>query len=153
MIARSDNLILPRPAPKRARFAMTPLADAMFQLLIFFMLSSSLAPYSLLTIRSGPEPQQAGDGQPGDTDPEPEAVTILGANTVLWTLEPERVTIGGQTFDYDALPDLAVALAANEEAQVIVILRTEARVQDLATVMEALTSAGITAVQIIQGSS
>jgi len=63
------------------------------------------------------------------------------------------VTIGGQTFDYDALPDLAVALAANEEAQVIVILRTEARVQDLATVMEALTSAGITAVQIIQGSS
>lgn len=152
-MVRSDNLILPRPAPKRGRFAMTPLADAMFQLLIFFMLSSSLAPYSLLTIRSGPEPAQIGDPQTGTT-PDPETpVTAIGANTVLWTLEPERVTIGGQTFPYDALTDLAVALAANDEAEVIVILRSEARVQDLATVMEALTAAGISAVQIIQGPS
>lgn len=150
---RADNLILPRPAPKRGRFAMTPLADAMFQLLIFFMLSSSLAPYSLITIRSGPEPQQIGDAQTGSTPDPDTAITPIGANTVLWTLEPERVTIGGQTFPYDSLPDLAVALAANDEAEVIVILRSEARVQDLATVMEALTDAGISAVQIIQGPS
>lgn len=153
MLERADNLILPRPAPKRGRFAMTPLADAMFQLLIFFMLSSSLAPYSLLTIRSGPEPLQAGDAQSSNAlDPDTE-VTIMGANTALWTLEPERVTIRGQTFPYTALPDIAVALAANDDAEVIVILRQEARVQDLATVMEALTAAGISAVQIIQGPS
>lgn len=151
MLERADNLILPRPAPKRGRFAMTPLADAMFQLLIFFMLSSSLAPYSLLTIRSGPEPQQAGDAQSANV-PDPDSA-IIGANTALWTLEPGRVTIGGQTFAYAALPDLALALAANGDAEVIVILRQEARVQDLATVMEALTAAGISAVQIIQGSS
>ena len=153
MIARSDTLILPRPATKRARFAMTPLADAMFQLLIFFMLSSSLAPYSLLTIRSGPEPLQAGDPQ-DNTAPDPDLnVAPIGTNTVLWTLEPDKVTIGGQTFAYDALSDLAVALATNDDAEVIVILRPDARVQDLATVMEALTAAGISAVQIIQGPS
>ena len=153
MMERSDNLILPRPAPKRARFAMTPLADAMFQLLIFFMLSSSLAPYSLLTIRSGSEPQQSGDpGSENTVDPDT-PTTVVGANTALWTLEPERVTIGGQAFEYQALPDLAVALAENDDAEVIVILRSEARVQDLATVMEALTAAGISAVQIIQGPS
>lgn len=153
-MAQSDTLILPRPAAKRQRFSLTPLADAMFQLLIFFMLSSSLAPYSLLTIRSGPEQQQAGEVQPGEaTQPDENTAQPLGANTVLWTLEPEKVTIGGQTFPYDALPDLAVGLAANEEAEVIIILRSEARVQDLATVMEALTNAGITAVQIIQGPS
>ena len=38
--------------PRRYKFAMTPLADAMFQLLIFFMLSSSLAPYSLITLKT-----------------------------------------------------------------------------------------------------
>ena len=132
---------------------MTPLADAMFQLLIFFMLSSSLAPYSLLTIRSGPEPAEAGDAQSSNA-PDPDTpVTAIGANTVLWTLEPEQVTIGGQIFPYESLPELAVALAANDDAEVIVILRSEARVQDLATVMEALTAAGISEVQIIQGPS
>lgn len=149
---RSDNLILPRPAPKRARFAMTPLADAMFQLLIFFMLSSSLAPYSLLTIRSGPEPQEIGDTQ-SSTQPAPDApITTIGANTALWTLDPDKVTIGGQSFPYEVLADLAVALAENAEAEVVIILRSEARVQNLATVLEALTAAGISAVQIIQGS-
>ena len=41
--------------PRRYRFVLTPLADAMFQLLIFFMLSSSLAPYSLITLKTAPQ--------------------------------------------------------------------------------------------------
>lgn len=151
-MAQSDTLILPRPAAKRHRFSLTPLADAMFQLLIFFMLSSSLAPYSLLTIRSGPEPVLPGEAVPGETvEPDETNAQPLGLNTALWTLEPDKVTIGGQTFPYEALADLAVSLSANEDAEVIIILRSEARVQDLATVMEALTNAGISAVQIIQG--
>ncbi|SEW40100.1 Biopolymer transport protein ExbD [Cognatiyoonia koreensis] len=151
-MAQSDTLILPRPAAKGHRFSLTPLADAMFQLLIFFMLSSSLAPYSLLTIRSGPERQQAGEIVPGDeAAPDDTEVQALGANTVLWTLEPEKVTIGGQTFPYDALSAIAEGLALNDDAEVIIILRNQARVQDLARVLEALTAAGISAVQIIQG--
>lgn len=153
-MVQSDTLILPRPAAKRQRFSLTPLADAMFQLLIFFMLSSSLAPYSLLTIRSGPEQQQAGESLSGETEePSETEAAPIGANTVLWTIEPEKITIGGQTFSYDALGSLSEALAANDDAEVIIILRSEARVQDLATVMEALTNAGISAVQIIQGPS
>jgi len=52
--------LLPPRSPARYRFVLTPLADAMFQLLIFFMLSSNLAPYSLLTIRSGTTGDPAG---------------------------------------------------------------------------------------------
>ncbi len=44
---------------RRYTFALTPLADAMFQLLIFFMLSTSLTPYSLLTITRGAGPAAA----------------------------------------------------------------------------------------------
>ena len=49
---RRPGLILPR-RNRRYRFSMTPLADVMFQLLIFFMLSANLAAYSLLPLRSG----------------------------------------------------------------------------------------------------
>jgi biopolymer transport protein ExbD len=42
--------------PRRYKFVLTPLADAMFQLLIFFMLTSSLAPYSLITLKTAAKP-------------------------------------------------------------------------------------------------
>ena len=41
----------PPHRPRGNRFPMTALADAMFQLLIFFMLASSLTPYSLLPLQ------------------------------------------------------------------------------------------------------
>ena len=48
-----SRLNLPLPPRKRSyRVALTPLADAMFQLLTFFMLTTSLTPYSMLTIGS-----------------------------------------------------------------------------------------------------
>ena len=46
------GLSLPR-RERRYRFSMTPLADVMFQLLVFFMLSANITPYSLIDIRTG----------------------------------------------------------------------------------------------------
>lgn len=140
------DTIAPRfTLPQRQRqykFVLTPLADAMFQLLIFFMLSSSLAPYALMTIRS------AADGGVANTagSKADSTATAIG-KVAIWNVTAEGITVSGQSFGFQALPDLAVAMA-NQDTAILLIVRDTAVVQDLARVVEALTSAGISNVQI-----
>ncbi|MEM8852030.1 MAG: biopolymer transporter ExbD [Pseudomonadota bacterium] len=119
---------------------MTPLADAMFQLLIFFMLSSSQAPYSLLTLKSGDGP---GRGAAGQT-----AAPSLGSEAALWSIDAGAIVASGQRFSFDDLPDLASALRASDVPRVVLIPRASARVQDLVAVTEALTAAGVPSIEM-----
>jgi len=149
---RAKRTELPR-RERRYRFVLTPLADAMFQLLIFFMLSSSLTPYSLLTIRSAPENATIDEGGAGGGDaPPPAGPTIGDASTALWTIEEGAIVIAGTSFDFEVLPDLAAALGeADDAADVILIVRDSARMQDITSVLEALQAANIGSVQITSG--
>ena len=52
-LMRAPGLNLPVRRRRSVAFSMTALADVLFQLLIFFMLSANLAAYSLLPLRSG----------------------------------------------------------------------------------------------------
>ena len=52
-LMRAPGLNLPVRRRRSVAFSMTALADVLFQLLIFFMLSSNLAAYSMLPLRSG----------------------------------------------------------------------------------------------------
>lgn len=145
--------------PERKRrygFALTPLADALFQLLVFFMLSSSLTPYSLLPMRSG-QPLGSADGQadpPGaGADADAAAASPQGqSDLALWVVEADQVIVGAQRFDMGQLGALAEALAEaralGETAPVVVMVRASARVQDVTTVLARLRSAGIDGVQI-----
>ena len=136
---------LPKRDAARYRFVLTPLADAMFQLLIFFMLSSNLAPYSLLTIRSGTAAEAGGDGStPSDAAQPP-------AGAAIWTVDADTIIAGGQRFPLSSLPDLAAALNADGNASVVLILRDSAMVQDLTSVLEVLKVSGIESVQIAKG--
>lgn len=141
MAALAPKFTLPQK-PRQYKFVLTPLADAMFQLLIFFMLSSSLAPYSLLTIRSGAEGSFA--NTPGT--PENTTATSFG-DVAIWNVASDGITVGGQQFGFGTLPDLVAALS-DAEITILLILRDTAVVQDLARVIEALTTAGITNVQV-----
>ena len=136
----------------RYRFALTPLADAMFQLLIFFMLSSGLTPYSLLTLKSAPLAQSAETPAVGTTE-DPNEASIQGVTgAVLWTVESQAVIVGGQRFDFDAIDDLARALSdKGTPPPIILIVRPSAQVQDITTVLARLKTAKITAVQISTG--
>jgi len=129
-------------AQRKYKFALTPLADAMFQLLIFFMLSSSLAPYALMTIRSG---------SPGDfantSEPTAASTATQFGTVAIWTISEEGLTISGQKFAFDDVPALAAAIT-DDTATILIILRETASVQDLAHVVEALTAAGLANVQI-----
>lgn len=142
-MARDVHQLL-RPRQRRYGFPLTPLADAMFQLLIFFMLSSSLSPYSLMTLRAGP-------GLPGG-GPSAEATgaQTTGAAPVIWTVEQGEVLTSGQRFGFDRLPQLSAALRDAGDPPVVLITSTRALVQDLVRVLEALTAAGVADVQIIR---
>ena len=140
--------------PRRYRFALTPLADAMFQLLIFFMLSTSLTPYSLVTLRTTPDEAKESEEQtpPGPEDeaaeaPAPAAVTDSGVT--IWDIGNGTVTTNGQVFDIEQLPSLAEAIGSQDDpGQVVIIIGGQARVQDVASALEALNSAEVEAAQI-----
>lgn len=141
--------------PRRYKFVLTPLADAMFQLLIFFMLTSSLAPYSLITLKTAPtavsedETEALGAG-PG-ADPTLSAPRHQPGNTTLWTVSNGTVRSAGLDYTLDQLADLAFALSEGRPGQVVLIVTNAARVQDVAQALEALEGANIGAVQISRG--
>ena len=125
---------------------MTPLADAMFQLLIFFMLASSLTPYSLLTIQGGQGP--ATPAATGETAPD-EAPQTPTQDAVLWRVGNGGITIASQAFGFDRLNDLVAGLGTpSTPADVVILVESDARVQDLTTVLEALQTGDIASVQV-----
>ena len=140
------------PLPVRPRsygFALTPLADAMFQLLIFFMLTSSLTPYSLLPVQSGTAtetPEAGGD----DTATAPPAAGPP-QTTVTWTLEPGRIVVGGQAFDMDQRDLLAEQLAQGGTTEVVLLVSDTALVQDVATVLSWLSTTTVLSVRVAGG--
>ncbi|WP_298360889.1 biopolymer transporter ExbD [uncultured Litoreibacter sp.] len=132
---------LPR-SERRYTFALTPLADAMFQLLIFFMLTSSLTPYSLLTLQSGPGTGAVPGTQETTVEPPGEAAAS-------WTIENGEIVANGQRFGFESLPQLAQALVAADTPRVLLISSARARVQDIVTVLEILAAANVASVQIV----
>lgn len=138
--------------PRNYRFALTPLADAMFQLLIFFMLSTGLTPYSMLPIQSAAAPAEPGAvGETPLPSSAPPAESAL-ANTRIWTIEAEAIVVGGQRFDFASLADLAATLGTRDAlANVVVIVHPSARVQDLTAVLAELQGANVASVQISTG--
>jgi biopolymer transport protein ExbD len=137
--------------PRSYRFAMTPLADAMFQLLIFFMLTSSLTPYSLLTVQTATAPDEAANTAAGPNPPRPVAQTPP-RDIALWTLDAGKIVVGGQEFGFDALDLLADALGTDAApAEVVILVRDTARVQDVTTVLARLSDANVGSVRIAEG--
>ena len=142
------------PLPERRRnykFVLTPIADAMFQLLIFFMLSSSLTPYSLITLKSGSDPSsqnKLSQSSTGGSDPDRPASTP-GQETMLWFIGNGMVRVAGQEYNTNQFSDLAEAIGTqNNPGDVVIIVGSSARVQDVALALEALEGANVGAVQI-----
>ncbi|MEL7166371.1 MAG: biopolymer transporter ExbD [Pseudomonadota bacterium] len=141
--------------PRSYRVALTPLADAMFQLLIFFMLSTSLTPYSLVTLKTTPDAVEESEAQNEPVGPEdenaeqPAPAAVEDSGTTIWELGNGTATTNGQVFEIDQLASLAEAIGSQDDpGQVVIVVGPEARVQDVATALEALDSAEVEAVQL-----
>ncbi|MCQ0969168.1 biopolymer transporter ExbD (plasmid) [Paracoccus sp. TK19116] len=139
--------------PRRARgrtFTLTALADAMFQLLIFFMLSSNLTPYSLMPLRSGALAADASGGD--DADGEASRTDVVSAqDTAIWSVSRDSIVSSGQRFGFDRLGDLAAAMQAGGTERVLLVTRPGAQVQGMVAVLEAVAAHGITDVQVASG--
>lgn len=145
---QGGGLSLPRRQPPRA-FPMTAMADMLFQLLIFFMLSANLASFAMLDFRTG---QLAGNPATETTGPDTSAAPAMDARiTAVWTLAPDRLIASGQQFGLNQLPELADALTEMGTSQLLIVLRPDVPVKDVIAVLEMLHIRGITAVQIADG--
>lgn len=142
-MALSRDLLSEKRNPRRYRISLTPLADAMFNLLIFFMLSSNITPYSLLPLKGTTALPGAGAGAGGSDAPQP-----LGSETAIWTVSEGQIIAGGQEFGLDRIAELTQSLTLLGTTSIVLIVRPEARVQDLTSVLEALSAGGITEVQL-----
>ncbi len=108
------------------------------------MLTSSLTPYSLLTLQRGPGTATASESQPDLQSPQ-----SLPLQSAIWRVENGSIIASGQHFDFDQLSQLANALISAGTPQVVLISTPSAQVQDLTSVLENLTAAGIKQIQIV----
>jgi biopolymer transport protein ExbD len=142
-MALKRSLLTEERNRKRYRISLTPLADAMFNLLIYFMLSSNITPYSLLPLK-GTTAVPGGDAGAGGVN----AAQPLGTETAIWTISEGQILAGGQEFGIDRVADLTESLMLLGTTSIVLIVRPEAKVQDLTSVLEALSAGGITQVQL-----
>ncbi|MGL4322075.1 MAG: ExbD/TolR family protein [Paracoccaceae bacterium] len=142
-MALQRNLLMEPRNPKRYRISLTPLADAMFNLLIYFMLSSNITPYSLLPLKGTTAVPGADAGASGTGAQQP-----LGTETAIWTVSEGQIIASGQEFGLDRISELTQSLTLLGTTSIVLVVRPEAKVQDLTSVLEALSAGGISQVQL-----
>ncbi|WP_353646409.1 biopolymer transporter ExbD [Mesorhizobium sp. WSM2239] len=125
----------------RPTFVLTSLIDVMFLLLMFFMLSSQMAPYSLL-----PMGNLAGLS---DERPSTGAVTPY---VLAIRVSRGFVTIGGQRIAADDVTSQVAGLVSHGVQSFLVICTGRATVQDIVATLEALKVAEADNVALVNAS-
>lgn len=130
MESRPTRFVIDRPeAPRRPRFALMPLIDIMFLLLIFFMLSSQISPYSLLPVGAVESQTRAPAGE-----------RAAGAALAL-VVSNGFVRIRGERVAAVQLRTLLEGFVAEGASDFVVIATEAASVQDIVSTLEALRAA------------
>lgn len=133
---------LRRPKKKGMRFMLMPLVDVIFLLLTFFMLSSSLAAYSALTL--GDYAREAA-AAPGD---QPAPATAAAQPDLVITVSAGEVRANGAALPLAAFAAEAERLKAGGAQKVVVFVRNSATAQDIVSVLEALKRAAFATVSV-----
>jgi biopolymer transport protein ExbD len=125
-------MTLTPPRRRRILFILTPLIDVIFLLLIFFMLSSQIAPYSLMPIG---RIAAAGTGGPASAAP-------TGTPPLTVRLSRGFVSAGGERIAIADLSSHAERFRSDGIAGFLLIPAATSTVQDVVSVLEALRNAG-----------
>lgn len=125
-------MTLTPPRRRRILFILTPLIDVIFLLLIFFMLSSQIAPYSLMPIG---RIAAASASAPG-------SALASGTPPLTVRLAHGYISAGGERIAIDDLPAQAGRLTAEGTSGFLLIPSASSQVQDVVSVLEALRNAG-----------
>ncbi|MCE7027658.1 ExbD/TolR family protein [Jiella avicenniae] len=129
-------------ARTRRRFVLTPLVDVIFLLVIFFALSSRIAPFGLIPV-SG-----QGRAVAGAEGSETASRTVAPADETLVVLRG-RARLGAQVYALDALRPAAVRLREGGARSVLLLTARSARTEDVAKALDALRRAGVANVRLI----
>ena len=132
---------LRRPRKKGKNFMLMPLVDVIFLLLTFFMLSSSLAAYSALTL--GDYAREAAAPAGAEQPPAAAARTDL-----VLTVSAGEVRANGAALPLAAFAAEAERLKAGGANSVVVFVRSSATAQDIVSVLEALKRAAFATVSV-----
>lgn len=134
-----------RTATKRRRlrgFLLTPLIDVIFLLLVFFMVCSQVAPYSLVELASGTE----NGGEPVVASPSSVPLEKLdnedGAEIVL-ILSRGHIRAGASSITLAQLPDALAVMKKEGAKEALLLTNRSATVQDVATALEAFRTSGL----------
>lgn len=133
-----EDAIKLRPEPRRRTpgFVLTPLADVMFQLLVFFMLASSFAPYSILTLQAGGSDDAGAISAP--------------AGGPVYHLSRGHMRAGSETMPLEAFAAWLGTTA--QPGSATVMTAPSATAQDIATALEILTLAKISSISLVHRS-
>lgn len=134
------QLIVRRRPRRRVFFAMMPLIDVMFLLLIFFMLSSQISPYALMPL-----------GGVAAASPDTTATPSEGqqAAPLVVRLSHGQARIGGRNVALADLQGAAKAFVDQGISDFIVMPGAGADVQDVVTTLEALKAVAAREVTLV----
>ncbi len=133
----------PLPRKFRRTISLTPLVDVIFLLLIFFMLTSQIAPFSLISFAGTKADQNT---QQVDLPSSSKKTTIgLGA---LITVLNGGISINGQRTAHLNIDNAMTDLRQTGVTTAIISPRSTANVQDLITVLEAVKKASFETIRI-----
>jgi len=121
---------------RRASFVLTSLIDVIFLLVIFFMVSSQVLPYSLIPIGAA---ASGGTPIPADDTGSPVALRI----------QQGRVSIGGRAVAFTDLPDALKRLRDSGVSALVLSTAQTATVQDLVSVLEMCRTAAFETVTVL----
>jgi biopolymer transport protein ExbD len=124
---------------RRASFVLTSLIDVIFLLVIFFMVSSQITPFSIIAL--DPIVQNAAAPSPATPPPATAAVSLR--------VMAGSVRIAGQTVAMDGLEAALSALKQSGVTALIVVPTDSATVQDLVSVLESIKAAGIESATVL----
>lgn len=131
------------PRKYKRTISLTPLVDVIFLLLIFFMLTSQIAPFSLISF-AGTKPDQNTKkiSLPSSSKTLPSG---LGA---LITVLNGGISINGQRTTHLRIDKAMTNLRQTGVTTAIISPKSTASVQDLITVLEAVKKASFTTIRI-----
>lgn len=124
---------------RRASFVLTSLIDVIFLLVIFFMVSSQITPFSIIAL--DPVAQDAAAPLPA-TPPSTSAAVSL-------RVMAGSVRIAGKLVAMDGLEAALAALKESGVKALIVVPTDSATVQDLVSVLEGIKAAGIESATVL----
>ena len=144
---RRSSTIDPVRPRRGARFTLTPLIDIIFLLLIFFMLSSQIAPYSLLEI-------SAASGAEGGEEADVATAPAPGARAdLLFVVMRNRVRAGAETISTADFGSVLDDHPSPRETAVTLLVSRGATMQDLSTALEALSARRFESVTVLGAAS